>query len=53
MQSSSKDAIEAVVKALELMMSGCESKELRAAARRRLTVVIQKNLITHKNQKHY
>jgi hypothetical protein len=48
MQSSSKDAIEAVVKALELMMSGCESKELRAAAR-----VIQKNLITHTNQKHY
>jgi hypothetical protein len=45
MESNNKDAIEAVVKALELMVSVCESKE-EGVLRRKLpvSVAVQKKL---------
>ena len=53
MESNNKDAIEAVVKALELMVSVCESKEegvLRPASCPR--VRRRSKETPHENQKH-
>jgi hypothetical protein len=52
MESNNKDAIEAVVKALELMVSVCESKE-EGVLRQQVARVRRRSKETpHENQKH-